>query len=128
MLIDVGLPAICVILRPAPSPRVKSGRLQFTCPPLPPFAASNSAHSPVHGFDEAGLPSPAVANEAFNAGELASQAAKNDQRQRTKKSIGEAALAAGLVPGNHRHQKNARGEIRRRRPEDRQLQMSGAPR
>ena len=71
-------------------------------------------------------PRPAVLNPAEDARVFAAHAAKHDHRQRAQQQIGKHALAARFAAGDHRHEKNARRQIRRGDPENRQLQMPGA--
>ena len=71
-------------------------------------------------------PRPAVLNPAEDARIFAAHAAEHDDRQRAEQQIGKHALAARFAAGDHRHEKNARRQIRRGDPENRQLQMPGA--
>ena len=61
-------------------------------------------------------------------GELADQAAEDDDRQRAEQDVGEHALPSRLAPGDHRREEDAGREERGRDEEDRQLDVPGARR
>ena len=69
-----------------------------------------------------------AAEPAVDAGELADQAAEDDDRQRAEQDVGEHVLAARLAAGDHRGEEDAGRQERGGDEEDRQLDVPGAAR
>ena len=72
--------------------------------------------------------SPKIAplEPAVDVGELADQAAEDDDREGAEQAEGELALALRLAPGDHRRQEDPGREERGGDKEDRQLHVPGA--
>ncbi len=63
---------------------------------------------------------------AVNAGELADQAAADDEGERAEQGVRQQVLALRLALGDHRRQEDPGGQERRRDEEDRELHVPGA--